>query len=161
VDLHLQSLWRDFSVTIDWSLPLDPCPSSSSSHQTPSGDIPYKGFTPGEVVNEPFAWPDSHNQVPSSSPSCSLTVPQIFSADLVIPNPEFVSYDLIPEDEFMILASDGLWDVVKSQEACSRVRSVILSCPSVSLCLSLSLCLTMAIGSHWNLGRLLKRFLRN
>lgn len=27
------------------------------------GDIPYKGFTPGEVVNDPFAWPEHHDQV--------------------------------------------------------------------------------------------------
>lgn len=27
------------------------------------GDIPYKGYTPGQVVNEPFAWPQDHDQV--------------------------------------------------------------------------------------------------
>lgn len=85
------------------------------------GDIPYKGFIPGQVVHEPFAWPDDHNQVPYLSFLLHLSL-QIFSADLVIPNPEFVSLDLTEEDEFMILASDGLWDVVKRHEACSRVR---------------------------------------
>lgn len=27
------------------------------------GDTPYKGFTPGELVVDYFAWPDGHNQV--------------------------------------------------------------------------------------------------
>jgi hypothetical protein len=31
------------------------------------GDIPYKGYTPGKVVNEPFVWPHDHNQVSLSS----------------------------------------------------------------------------------------------
>ncbi|CAE7526542.1 unnamed protein product [Symbiodinium microadriaticum] len=73
------------------------------------GDTPYKGFTPGELVLDYFAWPDGHSQV--------------FMADLIIPDPECISVELQPCDEFLILASDGLWDVVSKPEAVRRVRA--------------------------------------
>ena len=43
-------------------------------------------------------------------------------ADLIIPDPECISVDLQPGDEFLILASDGLWDVLSKPEAVRRVR---------------------------------------
>ncbi len=46
----------------------------------------------------------------------------MFHADLVIPDPEFVCVTLTPQDEFMVLASDGLWDVVSGADAVSVVR---------------------------------------
>ena len=68
------------------------------------GDRDYKGFTPGEKAGDAyFLWPDSHDQ--------------IFYADLVIPNPEFKCLVLEPNDEFLILASDGLWDVISEVDA--------------------------------------------
>ena len=42
--------------------------------------------------------------------------------DLVIPIPECKTTTLTASDEFLIMASDGLWDVVSSEEAVSRVR---------------------------------------
>jgi hypothetical protein len=38
------------------------------------GDIPYKGYIPGQVVNEPFAWPRDHNQVNHLPLSFSLSL---------------------------------------------------------------------------------------
>ena len=40
-----------------------------------------------------------------------------FGDDLVIAKPEWEVRDLVEEDEFLILACDGLWDVMSSQEA--------------------------------------------
>lgn len=42
----------------------------------------------------------------------------------VIPDPELNCYSRCPEDEFMVLASDGLWDVVQCHEACGLVAKV-------------------------------------
>lgn len=43
-------------------------------------------------------------------------------ADLIIPDPECISIELHRDVEFLILASDGLWDVVSPPEAVRRVR---------------------------------------
>jgi hypothetical protein len=42
----------------------------------------------------------------------------------VIPDPELNCYRRCPEDEFMVMASDGLWDVVQCHEACALVAKV-------------------------------------
>jgi serine/threonine protein phosphatase PrpC len=47
---------------------------------------------------------------------------QIFYADPVIPNPEMVLTELTTADEFVIMASDGLWDVVSDQDAVNMTR---------------------------------------
>lgn len=41
----------------------------------------------------------------------------------VISEPEVVVMDRAAEDEFIILASDGLWDVVSNEAACEAVRT--------------------------------------
>ena len=35
----------------------------------------------------------------------------------VIPEPELLMVDRTPEDEVLVMASDGLWDVINNQEA--------------------------------------------
>ena len=72
------------------------------------GDPDYKGFMCDEPVKTFFSWPDNHSQM--------------FKADLIIPDPEFTSTNLMPEDEFLIIASDGLWDVITEQESVERVE---------------------------------------
>lgn len=73
------------------------------------GDYPYKGFVPGTVVKDSYlCWPDNHDQ--------------IFEADLVISDPESKHIDIDELCEFVILASDGLWDVVSNEKAVSRVK---------------------------------------
>lgn len=68
------------------------------------GDPDYKNIPVGERVADGFfLFPDGHSQ--------------IFSADLLIPDPECKVHEVKLEDEFLILASDGLWDVVSSSEA--------------------------------------------
>lgn len=40
---------------------------------------------------------------------------------LVIATPDIMSERLVPEDEFVILASDGVWDVLSDKQACDVV----------------------------------------
>eukprot|EP01119_Soliformovum_irregulare_P008193 TRINITY_DN2123_c1_g1_i2.p1 TRINITY_DN2123_c1_g1~~TRINITY_DN2123_c1_g1_i2.p1 ORF type:complete len:965 (+),score=312.69 TRINITY_DN2123_c1_g1_i2:38-2932(+) len=42
--------------------------------------------------------------------------------NLVISEPEVRVEELTPKDQFIIIASDGLWDVVSDQKACDMVR---------------------------------------
>lgn len=72
------------------------------------GDPDYKGLIPGAPVQAYFAWPDGHNQ--------------IFLADLVIPDPECKTQAITVEDEFIVLASDGLWDVITPPEVMQLVK---------------------------------------
>ena len=72
------------------------------------GDPDYKRFVPHEKVDALFNWPDDHNQS--------------FAADLVIPDPEIVTHELSKNDEFFVIASDGLWDVVSPEDAADKIR---------------------------------------
>jgi len=72
------------------------------------GDPDYKRFVPNEKVDALFNWPAGHKES--------------FAADLVIPTPEITTFDITVEDEFVIIASDGLWDVVSSEEAATLVK---------------------------------------
>jgi len=40
----------------------------------------------------------------------------------VIPDPEVTKFSILPEDEFVIIASDGLWDVIKPEEMINIVH---------------------------------------
>lgn len=42
-----------------------------------------------------------------------------------MPEPEVTIIDRSPDDEFLILGTDGLWDVIDNQEACSFVECII------------------------------------
>mmetsp|Transcript_58355 Transcript_58355/g.142700 ORF Transcript_58355/g.142700 Transcript_58355/m.142700 type:complete len:450 (+) Transcript_58355:177-1526(+) len=42
----------------------------------------------------------------------------------VIPDPEFVVYPRVKEDEFMILACDGVWDVATNEQCSSFIQSL-------------------------------------
>ena len=67
--------------------------------------------------------------------------------DLLIPMPEIQSITLLPEHEFLILASDGLWDVISSQEAVAYVRynalfGTALYCTALYMLYCIVLCYT-------------------
>lgn len=47
-------------------------------------------------------------------------------ADLVIPDPEFHQLEITDKDEFLILASDGLWDVVSTDLAVQRAKEAFV-----------------------------------
>jgi len=42
---------------------------------------------------------------------------------LISAEPEFFIKELLPEDEFLILACDGVWDVMKNEDVCNFVSS--------------------------------------
>lgn len=50
---------------------------------------------------------------------------QTFFADLLIPTPECKIVDVSVDDEFLILASDGIWDVISSVEAVKLTRQLL------------------------------------
>lgn len=43
-------------------------------------------------------------------------------APYVIPHPEIIQRTLLPQDEFVIIACDGVWDVLSNQEAVNIVK---------------------------------------
>lgn len=47
---------------------------------------------------------------------------------LVSPEPEVYELERTPEDEFLILACDGVWDAIGNEELCAFVRSRLLVC---------------------------------
>ncbi|TMW55418.1 hypothetical protein Poli38472_013309 [Pythium oligandrum] len=69
------------------------------------GDIDYKGKTLMEY--EFWAFPEGHDRK--------------FHGDLVICDPEFKEIEITPEVRFLVLACDGLWDTITSQEAVDHV----------------------------------------
>lgn len=97
---------RDKAQQVNWVTINRVCGELAVSRSI--GDPDYKGFIPGAKVDALFNWPDGHEQ--------------IFHADLVIPVPEFVTATISPSEEFLLLASDGLWDVVSCDEAVARTR---------------------------------------
>eukprot|EP00756_Hemistasia_phaeocysticola_P029624 Hpha_TRINITY_DN16241_c7_g6::TRINITY_DN16241_c7_g6_i1::g.12267::m.12267/K07359/CAMKK2; calcium/calmodulin-dependent protein kinase kinase 2 len=42
--------------------------------------------------------------------------------DVVTSDPETYTFDITPEDEFVVIASDGIWDVLTPEEVCDNVR---------------------------------------
>lgn len=50
---------------------------------------------------------------------------QSFTADPVIADPDVTELALQPDDEFIIIASDGLWDVLPSQDAVQLARRAL------------------------------------
>lgn len=94
---------------IDWVTIYRVCGDMAVSRSI--GDPDYKGFVPGQRVDGYFHWPATHDQT--------------FSSDLLIPNPEVVTVELTNDHEFLILASDGLWDVVSKPEAVRRTRLML------------------------------------
>lgn len=46
-------------------------------------------------------------------------------APYIIPDAEIQSRKLTPEDQFLILASDGVWDVLSNEEACELVNTTL------------------------------------
>jgi serine/threonine protein phosphatase PrpC len=72
------------------------------------GDPDYKGFVPGEKVDLCLPWPKDHDQT--------------FLLDLIIAEPEIETMELERDDEFLVLASDGVWDVMTPAQAVNKVR---------------------------------------
>jgi serine/threonine protein phosphatase PrpC len=46
----------------------------------------------------------------------------MFSADLIISEPEILSIELNSMDEFLVVATDGVWDVLTPEQAIKKTR---------------------------------------
>ncbi|CAK4629342.1 unnamed protein product [Aphanomyces euteiches] len=73
------------------------------------GDVDYK--RPNDCTS--WLYPEDHDR-------------SAFTGSLVIPDPEFEEFEITPEIEFFVLACDGLWDTITSQEAVNHVREKLL-----------------------------------
>ena len=98
---------RDKAQKVTWVVIHRVCGELAVSRSI--GDPDYKRFTPHAKVDALFNWPDDHNEA--------------FAADLVVPDPEVKVFNLSKSDEFFIIASDGLWDVVGAEDAIVKTRS--------------------------------------
>ena len=58
-----------------------------------------------------FAWPQGH--------------PRQFRDDLLTAEPEFMETEIGEEDEFLLIACDGLWDVLGKQEAVDHAKNFL------------------------------------
>ena len=100
------------------------------------GDPDYKNFIPDKKVDALFNWPEGHNES--------------FAADLVIPNPEIDIYNITYDDEFFIIACDGLWDVLSPQEAITRIKDKLLVGIEINLICEELCNLALKLGSSDN-----------
>ncbi|XP_023263364.1 protein phosphatase 1A-like isoform X1 [Seriola lalandi dorsalis] len=77
---------------------------------------------------------------------------------LVSPEPEVYELERTPEDEFLILACDGVWDAIGNEELCAFVRSRLQVCDDLrEICTQvIDLCLYKlyyGIPGHWIGGK--------
>jgi serine/threonine protein phosphatase PrpC len=77
---------------------------------------------------------------------------------LIIPDPEFASVQLDGSHEFLIMASDGLWDVISPEDAVKRVR-MALNLGKLPKAASEELCaLALKLGSGDNITVIIVQF---
>lgn len=71
---------------------------------------------------------------------------------LVSPEPEVYELKRSPEDEFLILACDGVWDAIGNEELCAFVRSRLQVCDDLrDICTQvIDLCLYKVRSQHHN-----------
>ncbi|KAG6623560.1 protein phosphatase 2C 11 [Phytophthora cinnamomi] len=88
------------------------------------GDVPFKTFDLPEPPSE-----DADSDKPRSdydSQELPVNPNDILKGPLVIPTPEITITELTDDCEFVMLASDGLYDVLKDQEAVDFMRQKIV-----------------------------------
>ncbi len=54
--------------------------------------------------------------------------------NIIIAEPEIQKTKLSPEDEFLILATDGLWDFMKEREVALFIREAMKTTPRAEIC---------------------------
>ncbi|CAI5735959.1 unnamed protein product [Peronospora destructor] len=86
------------------------------------GDAPFKTFDLPEPPKEDV---DSKPRSDYDSQELPVNPNDILKGPLVIPTPEFTITELTDDCEFVMLASDGLYDVLKDQEAVDFMRQKI------------------------------------
>lgn len=127
---------------ISWTSIFRVCGDISVSRSI--GDPDYKGFKKGEKVKAFFKWPDDHDET--------------FDANLLIPDPEFMMRELDSNTEFLILATDGIWDVLTPEDAIFKIKSAFVSGKSPDKA-SEELCeLALKLGSVDNVTAVIVKF---
>ncbi|KAL4145918.1 hypothetical protein PRNP1_011791 [Phytophthora ramorum] len=86
------------------------------------GDAPFKTFDLPEPPSEDV---DSKPRSDYDSQELPVNPNDILKGPLVIPTPEITITELAEDCEFVMLASDGLYDVLKDQEAVDFMRQKI------------------------------------
>lgn len=86
------------------------------------GDPEYKG----KVGSSIWPYPKDH--------------PKTFTADLVLSEPMVRAQALGPDDEFLILACDGLWDVMDGDDAVVIVKRQLADGATPKVCMSFVVC---------------------
>jgi serine/threonine protein phosphatase PrpC len=82
------------------------------------GDIDYK-YRWGNILTSPYiAWPSEHSHT--------------ITSDLIVATPDVISMQIEDDFEFLIIASDGLWDFISLTEAVEECRCQLLCGKSVS-----------------------------
>lgn len=82
-------------------------------------------------------------------------------ADLLIPIPECRSMILTPSTEFLIIASDGLWDVVSGVEAVTRAKNALTSGKTASEAAEELCDLALKLGSSDNVTTVIIQFIHS
>mmetsp|Transcript_9982 Transcript_9982/g.30478 ORF Transcript_9982/g.30478 Transcript_9982/m.30478 type:complete len:441 (+) Transcript_9982:89-1411(+) len=64
-----------------------------------------------------------------------ITFPDLtFTSDLIISEPEFTEFEITHQDEFVIVASDGLWGKITSSAAVKLAKKVLDTCHDARRC---------------------------
>ena len=104
-------LVREKAQTVDFTTIRRVCGDLAISRSI--GDPDYKGLGLENATNSDipsfFNFPEGHSGK--------------FTADLVIPDPDITEKYILQSDEFLILATDGLWDVIDLSESVRLVKS--------------------------------------
>ncbi|GMF35611.1 unnamed protein product [Phytophthora fragariaefolia] len=87
------------------------------------GDVPFKTF---DLPEPPKEEDDSKPRSDYDSQELPVNPNDILKGPLVIPTPEITITELTDDCEFVMLASDGLYDVLKDQEAVDFMRKKIV-----------------------------------
>nr|CCA26722.1 protein phosphatase 1E putative [Albugo laibachii Nc14] len=106
------------------------------------GDLEYKGRALSEYAF--WAFPEGHDRV--------------FHGDLVIPVPEFKEIEITSDVAFLILACDGLWDTITSQEAVRHVRERLQKGETAEIASRSLANLAIRSGSSDNVSVIVVRF---
>ncbi|XP_030638085.1 protein phosphatase, Mg2+/Mn2+ dependent, 1Nb (putative) [Chanos chanos] len=77
---------------------------------------------------------------------------------MVSPEPEVTAVERSPADEFLVLACDGVWDMVSNEELCAFVRSRLRICTSLGEVCSQVIDLCLYKGSLDNISVILVCF---
>ena len=106
-------------------------------------------MVPGAEVQQWFQWPETHSKT--------------FQSDLIIPLPEIMNIDITSKHEFIIIASDGLWDVMNITDAVMFVKDCFIKNKNKSTSqIAEELCeLALRLGSSDNVTVVIIQFIHS